>query len=75
MMYSTMEIMDMGLTCLVEKLGIVNTEHFIATIKRENFNYTTWQRDYFDQMKSGQIREEALEYAKNHPHKGRGKRL
>lgn len=47
-MYSTVEIMDMGLACLVEKLGIVNAERFIAMIKRESFDYTTWQREYFD---------------------------
>ena len=35
-MYSTVEIMDMGLECLVEKMGIVNAEHFIAVIKRES---------------------------------------
>lgn len=34
MMYSTAEIMDMGLECLVEKLGIINAELFIAIIKR-----------------------------------------
>ena len=39
MMYSTAEIMDLGLECLVEKLGIINAEHFIATIKRESFDY------------------------------------
>lgn len=75
MMYSTIEIMDLGLACLVEKLGVVNAEHFIATIKRENFDYTAWQREYFDQMKPGQIREEALQYARNNPHQGKGKRI
>ena len=40
----------MGMACLVEKLGIVNAERFIATIKRENFDYTTWQREYFAQI-------------------------
>lgn len=75
MMYNTVEIMDIGLACLVEKLGVVNAEHFIATIKRETFDYTVWQREYFDQMKPGQFRSEALEYAKNHPHQGKGKRI
>ena len=50
MMYSTAEIVDMGLECLVEKLGIINAEHFIATIKRERFDYTAWQREYFAQI-------------------------
>ena len=70
MMYSTAEIVDMGLECLVEKLGIIN-----STIKRERFDYTAWQREYFDQMSPGQIRREAQEYAESHPHKGKGKRI
>lgn len=74
-MYSTVEIMDKGLACLVEKLGILNAEHFIATIKRENFDYTAWQREYFDQMKPGQFHKEALEYAESHPHTGKGERI
>lgn len=74
-MYSTMEIMDRGLACLVENLGVVNAELFIATIKRENFDYTVWQREYFDQMKPGQVWQEALAYAKTHPHEGKGKRI
>ena len=74
-MYSTVEIMDMGLECLVEKMGIVNAEHFIAVIKRENFDYTAWQREYFDKMQPGQVRKEALEYSRNHPHKGSGERI
>lgn len=74
-MYSTLEIMDMGLACLVEKLGVLNAEHFIATIKREDFDYTVWQREYFDKMKPGQFHKEALEYAETHPHKGNGSRI
>lgn len=75
MKYSTIEIMDMGLACLVEKLGIVDAEYFIATIKKENFDYTAWQREYFDKMKPGQIHTEALNYSKTHEHHGKGKRL
>lgn len=74
-MYSTVEILDMGIACLVEKLGVVNAEHFIATIKRENFDYTAWQREYFDRMGEGQFEKELLEYAQNHPHKGKGVRV
>ena len=61
-MYSTVEIMDMGLECLVEKI-------------REKFDYTRWQREYFDKMQPGQVRKEALEYSRNHPHKGSGERI
>ncbi len=69
-MYNTIEIMDAGFACLVEKLGIVNAERFIALIKRDNFDYTVWQREYFDGMEPGQILEEAVEHEKEHPYKG-----
>ena len=69
-MNNTIEIMDAGFACLVEKLGIVDAERFIALIKRDSFDYTAWQREYFDKMKPGQILEEAVEYEKEHPYKG-----
>lgn len=71
MVYNTAEIMDTGFSCLVEKMGIINAERFIALIKSESFDYTVWQREYFDKMKPGQIWEEAVEYEKTHPHKGK----
>ncbi len=40
MMNSAVEIMDIGFACLVEKLGVVNAERFIAMIKRDSFDYT-----------------------------------
>ena len=69
-MDNTIEIMDAGFACLVEKLGVVNAERFIALIKRDSFDYTVWQREYFDKMKPGQILEEAAKYEKEHPYKG-----
>ena len=69
-MDNTIEIMDAGFACLVEKLGVVNTERFIALIKRDSFDYTVWQREYFDGMEPGQLIEEAVKYEKEHPFKG-----
>lgn len=74
-MNNAADILDQGFACLVENLGVVDAEHFIALIKGDKFDYTVWQREYFDQMEQGQIRKEALEYAQNHPHKGRGEKL
>ncbi|MGA1796707.1 MAG: hypothetical protein ACMUIL_12700 [bacterium] len=34
-----------GMKALREKLGLVETERFISLIRRENFDYTEWQRD------------------------------
>ena len=75
MMYSTAEIVDMGLECLVEKLGIINAEHFIATIKRERFDYTAWQREYFDAKTPEEISREASQYEQSHPFPGNAVRL
>ena len=42
-MNNAVEILDQGFACLVENLGVVDAEHFIALIKRDNFDYTVWQ--------------------------------
>lgn len=34
-----------GMKALREKLGLVEAERFIVLIRRENFDYTEWQRD------------------------------
>lgn len=74
-MSSAVEIMDAGFACLVEKLGVVDAERFVAMIKRDSFDYTIWRRDYFDKMNLDQISTEAAAYAQNHPHSGRGIRV
>ena len=43
-MSSAVEIMDAGFACLVEKLGVVDAERFVAMIKRDSFDYTIWRR-------------------------------
>ena len=74
-MNSTVEIMDTGFACLVEKLGIVDAECFVAMIKRDSFDYTIWRREYFDKMDLEQISTKAVAYAQNHPHNGKGIRV
>ena len=37
-MISDMEIMNRGIHCLLEKLGVVETERFIAVIDRKWFD-------------------------------------
>ena len=72
-MANTVDLYDQGLTALLEKLGVVKTEQFIALVKRENFDYTKWQREYFDRMPEGAFTQAAEEYEKQHPYKGKGK--
>lgn len=38
-MNDTVDIIDKGFSCLVETLGVVNAERFIAMIKRDSFDY------------------------------------
>jgi len=74
-MYNAQEIINQGFTCLVEKLGIIGTEHFIAELSRQKIDYTTWRRTVFDDMTLEEINKEAVEYAKAHPYKGKGKKI
>lgn len=66
-MVSDIEIMDRGINCLLEKLGVVETERFIAVINRERFDYTKWQRRRFDNMGSDEFNEAAVVYSKENP--------
>lgn len=72
-MMSTNEIMDKGMRCLIEGIGVIEAEHFISVIIKENFDYTKWQRNYFDQIPADKLHEDAVRYAKEHPYKGKAK--
>jgi len=36
-----------GMRILAEQLGLVEAERFIALLRREPFDYTEWQREFF----------------------------
>ncbi len=74
-MASNAEIMNKGMECLKENLGVVDAEMFISLIIREKFDYTRWQREYFDKMAPGEFNEEAVRYAKEHPYNGNAQKL
>lgn len=59
--------MDRGINCLLEKLGVVETERFISVINREKFDYIEWQRQRFDNMSSDEFNEVAVAYSKEYP--------
>ena len=75
MTLTTAELMNKGMQCLTEKMGSVEAEAFIAAIIRERFDYTKWQRSYFDAKSPDSIREEALRFAKTHPYTGNATRI
>ena len=64
---STTEIMDLGLKCLVENLGTIETEHFISVLLREKTDYTKWRKRYFANVTSDEFHDAAVAYGKNNP--------
>ena len=72
---STAEIMSKGMKCLTEQLGIIDAERFVSIIIREKFDYTKWQREYFDGKTPEEISAEAAQYEKEHHFTGHGVRL
>lgn len=66
-MRSQSVIMTEAMRCLIENFGIIETEIFISSIIREQFDYTEWQRDYFDKFSPEELNSRAIEYCKNNP--------
>ena len=72
---STIEIMNKGMKCLTEHMGVLDAEYFISSIMQERFDYTKWQREYFDAKSPEEISEEASRFEKNRPYTGSARRL
>ena len=66
-MTNTTEIMERGMSCLLEHLGTMDTELFISVVMRERFNYTEWRKTFFGETTIEDINSAAVEYAKNYP--------
>lgn len=66
MSMSTEELMDRGMRYLVEKLGTVDAEKFIAAVLRERFDYTEWQRTRFDDEGLDRLNAAAMAWAAEH---------
>ena len=55
-------VLKEGMNALKEKLGLVDSERFIKLIIRENFNYTEWQKDLWNEKSVREIHEEAKNF-------------
>ena len=66
-MRNTAAILNDGMNCLLEKLGVLETEIFISHILREPFDYTKWQKDHYADISVRELNQKAVEYAKTHP--------
>lgn len=74
-MDNAVKILDQGFSCLVDNMGVIDAEYFISLIKRDDFDYTVWQREYFDKMEAGEFAAKASAYANNHPYTEKGQVL
>ena len=64
------DLYSRGMQALHKMLGTVDTEEFISMVKSDQFDYTNWQRQHFDQKTPDQISEEAEAYVTTHPYTG-----
>jgi hypothetical protein len=56
------EIKVDGTKALIDALGELETERFIALITREPFDYTRWQKDMWPERSIEEISEAAMKY-------------
>jgi hypothetical protein len=64
-MTNSMALLDRGMRCLQNELGILNAERFVALLLREPFDYTEWRRNnLFAGMSLDEIIDEADKYCK-----------
>jgi hypothetical protein len=66
-MCNTEVIIEEGMECLLNNLGIIKTEIFIAHLRRERFDYTEWQKEYFAGISLSEFNQEAARYDREHP--------
>lgn len=66
MITNTANTLSKGMEILAENMGIVEAEKFIFLIKAENFDYTEWQRDYFDNIPPEKIKADMKKYFETH---------
>jgi ligand-binding SRPBCC domain-containing protein len=65
-MTNSVALLDRGMRCLSNELGILDTERFVAFLLREPFDYTEWRREHlFVDMSLDEIIDEADKYCKN----------
>ncbi len=72
---SSSELLKSGMKCLTDNLGIINAERFISLIIKEQFDYTKWQKTYFDSIEPKQFDEALLKYSEENPHTGNAKKI
>jgi len=61
-------LLDKGIRCLTNGLGLVEAEQFVYLLLSEPFNYTEWRKDnLFTGMSVEEISQAANKYCKENP--------
>jgi len=61
-------LLDKGMRCLTNGLGLVEAERFVYLLLSEPFNYTEWRKDnLFTGMSVEEISQAADKYCKENP--------
>ena len=62
-MMNSAVLLDKGIQCLMDNLGLVEAERFISLIHAEQFDYTEWRQDnLFNNMSVEELSKAAMEY-------------
>lgn len=61
-MISDSEIRMTGMQSLIHSLGEVQAERFIALIRRDDFDYTKWQQNLFNELSVEELSKQAQNY-------------
>jgi hypothetical protein len=57
-----LEIMQAGFRAIFDTMGVIDAERFITLIKRENFDYTEWQRNLWPEETVESLSRKAQEH-------------
>jgi hypothetical protein len=63
-MRNTAVILNEGMNCLLDKLGVLETEIFISHLLREPFDYTAWQKEHYAAISVNELNQKAIDYIK-----------
>ena len=63
-MRNTAIILNEGMNCLLDKLGVLETEIFISHLLREPFDYTAWQKEHYATISVHELNQKAVDYMK-----------
>ena len=67
-MINSTVLLDKGMRCLTNELGLVEAERFVFLLLSEPFNYTEWRKNnLFTGMSIEEISQAANKYCKENP--------